>query len=49
MVILTTSFLGETTERRLDLKSLKGQKKAEELGAPCPMLLSLRVALMTLS
>ena len=30
----TEPFLRETAEKRLDLKSLKGQTKAEELGPP---------------
>jgi hypothetical protein len=32
-------------EKRLELKSLKRQTKAEELGARCPELLSLRLSL----
>ena len=35
-------------KKRLELKSLKGQTKAEELGAPCPELLSLRLSLKAL-
>ena len=35
------NFPRETAEKRLDLKSLKGQTKAEELGAPGPELLSI--------
>jgi hypothetical protein len=35
-------------EKRLELKSLKRQTKAEELGAPCPELLSLRLSLKAL-
>jgi hypothetical protein len=35
-------------EKRLELKSLKGQTKAEEEGTPCPFFLSLRVSLKAL-
>ena len=35
-------------EKRLDLKSLKGRKKAGELRPPWPQLLSLRPPLKTL-
>jgi hypothetical protein len=35
-------------EKRLKLKSLKGRTKAEEEGAPCPYLLSLRPPLKAL-
>ena len=45
MVFLTVGFARETAEERLDLKSFKGQTKAEELGTPCPELLSLRLPL----
>ena len=37
----TPNFARETAEKRLDLKSLKGRKKAEELRRPAPQLLSL--------
>ena len=43
MVFLTAGFVPETAEERLDLKSLKGQTKAEELGTPSLELLSLRL------
>jgi hypothetical protein len=33
-------------EKRLELKSLKRQTKAEELRTPCPELLSLRLSLI---
>ena len=36
------------TKKWLELKSLKGQTKAEELGAPGPELLSLRLPLTAL-
>ena len=36
------------SEKRLELKSLRGQTKAEELVAPCPKLLSLRLSLKAL-
>jgi hypothetical protein len=45
MVFLTPGFTRETAEKRLDLKSLKGWTKAEELGAWGPALLSLRPSL----
>ena len=51
MVFLTASFGSVFPEKRLELKSLrilKGQTKAEELGAPCPELLSLRLSLKAL-
>ena len=35
-------------EKRLELKSLKGQTKAERLRTPSPFLLSLRLPLKTL-
>jgi hypothetical protein len=38
MVFLTASLTPETVEKRLELKSLKRQTKAEELGAPYPVL-----------
>ena len=45
MVFLTAVFSPRTAEKWLDLNSFKGQTKAEEVGAPCPELLSFRVAL----
>ena len=48
MAFSTASFAGVFTEKRLELKSLKGQTKAEELGAPCLELLSLRLSLKAL-
>ena len=45
MVFLTAGFARETTEDRLDLNSLQGQTKANELGTPRLELLSLRLAL----
>ena len=45
MVFLTAGFARVFPEERLELKSLKGQTKAEELGARCPELLSLRLRL----
>jgi hypothetical protein len=36
-------------EKRLDLKSLKGQTKAEELGPPWAKLLSLRLPLKAIN
>ena len=41
-------FAEETAEKRLDLKSLKGRTKAEELGDQVPELLSLRLSLKAL-
>ena len=41
-------FAEETAEERLDLKSLKGRTKAEELGDPVPELLSFRPSLKAL-
>ena len=41
-------FLRETAEKRLDLKSLKRQTKAEELEDPVPELVSLRLSLKAL-
>jgi hypothetical protein len=46
--IATTSFGGVFLEKRLDVKSLKRQTKAEELRTPGPELLSLRLSLKTL-
>ena len=48
MVFLTVGFVGVFPEKRLELKSLKGQTKTEELGAPRPELLSLRLPLKAL-
>ena len=48
MVFLTASFAQETAEIWLDLKSLKGQTKTEELGPRWPELLSLRLPLKAL-
>ena len=48
MVFLTAGFAREMAEKRLHLKGLKGQTKAEELGAPCPELLGLRLHLKAL-
>ena len=48
MVFLIAVFARETAEKRLDLKSLKKQTKDEELGTPCPELLSLRLSLKAL-
>ena len=45
MAFSTAGFAGVFHEKRLELKSLKGQTKAEELGAPRPELLSLRLSL----
>ena len=45
MVFLTAGFARERAEKWLDLKSLKRQTKAEELGALCLQLLSLRLSL----
>jgi hypothetical protein len=45
MVFSTTSFPPIFCEKRLELKSLKGQTKAEELGDRVPELLSLRLSL----
>ena len=49
MVFLIAGFARETAEERLDLKSLKRQTKAEELGTRGPELLSLRLSLKALS
>jgi hypothetical protein len=48
MVFLTIGFARETAEKRLDLKSLKGQTKAEERADDVPELLSLRHPLKAL-
>jgi hypothetical protein len=48
MVFLTAGFARVFLEKRLELKSLKRQTKAEEEGAPCPFLLSLRLFLNAL-
>ena len=45
IIFLTASFGREMAEKRLDLKSLKGQTKAEELGPLWLELLSLRLTL----
>jgi hypothetical protein len=45
MAFVTACFGKETAEKRLDLKSLKRQTKAEELGTPYLQLLSLRMSL----
>ena len=41
-------FSASVSQKRLELKSLKGQTKAEELGTPGPKLLSLRLLLKAL-
>ena len=48
MVFLTAGFARETAEKRLDLKTLKGQTKDEELADDVPELLSLRLPLKAL-
>jgi hypothetical protein len=48
MVFSTAGFSPVFPEKRLELKSLKGQTKAEELGGPCPNLLSFRLPLEAL-
>jgi hypothetical protein len=45
MVFSTAGFARVFPEKRLELKSLKGQTKAEELGNQVPELLSLRLSL----
>jgi hypothetical protein len=45
MVFLTADFAPVFSEKRLELKSLKGQTKAEEVGDRVPKLLSLRLSL----
>jgi hypothetical protein len=47
-MFLTAGFARETAQRRLDLKNLKRQTKAEELGIPCLEPLSLRLSLKAL-
>jgi hypothetical protein len=47
-VVSTACFGSILLEKRLELKSLKGQTKAEELEARCPELLSLRVPIKAL-
>ena len=44
----TAGFPRVFPEKRLELKSLKGQTKVEELGDPVPDLLSLRLPLKAL-
>ena len=46
--ISTARFAREIAEKRLDLKNLKRQSKAEELGTPAPQLLRLRPSLKAL-
>ena len=48
MVFLTTGFARVFPEKRLDLKSLKGWTKAEELGDVVREHLSFRLPLMAL-
>jgi hypothetical protein len=48
MVFITAGFARETAEKWLDLKSLKRQTQAEELGTPGRELLSLRLFLKAL-
>jgi hypothetical protein len=48
MVFSTAGFARVFPEKLLELKSLKGRTKAEELGALCPELLSLRPPLKAL-
>jgi hypothetical protein len=48
MVFSTAGFPPVFREKRLELKSLKGQTKAEEEGTRCPFLLSLRLSLKAL-
>ena len=48
MVFLTVGFPPETAEKRLDLNSLQGQTKAEELGDRVRELLTLRLPLKAL-
>jgi hypothetical protein len=48
MVFLTAGFGPVFPEKRLELKSLKRQTKAEELGDQVPGLLSLRLSLKAL-
>ena len=48
MVFLTAGFPPVFPEKRLELQSLKGQTKAEELGDLVPELLSVRLPLKAL-
>ena len=48
MVFSTAGFAGVCPEKRLELKSLKGQTKAEELGDLVPERLSFRLPLKAL-
>jgi hypothetical protein len=48
MVFSTACFPTDLREKRLELKSLKGRTKAEELRDPVPDLLSLRPPLKAL-
>ena len=48
MVFLTADFIVEMAEKRLDLKSLNRQSKAEELGTPGPELHSLHLSIKAL-
>jgi hypothetical protein len=48
MVFLTTGFARIFLEKRLELKSFKGQTTAEELGDQVPELCSLRLPLKTI-
>jgi hypothetical protein len=48
MVFLTRSFVSERAEKRLEIKSLKGPSKAEDLRAPCPEFFSFRPSLKVL-
>jgi hypothetical protein len=48
MVFSAVGFARIFPEKRLELKSLKGWTKAEELEAPCPEFLGLRTSLKAL-
>jgi hypothetical protein len=48
MVFLTACFARVFPEKRLELKSLKGQTKAQDKGTPGPFLLNLRLSLKAL-
>jgi hypothetical protein len=48
MVFPTAGFPRVFPKKRLEIKSLKGQTKAEEEGTPGPFLLSLRLPLKAL-
>jgi hypothetical protein len=48
VVFLTAGFIYATAEKRLDVKSLKGQTKAKELWYWAPELVRLQLALTTL-